>query len=1138
MRPVLLEMEGFASYRQRATVDFRDADFFVLVGATGSGKSTVIDAMIFALYGTVPRWGERNAVAPALAPTVNRGTVRLIFDAGGQRYVAARDVRRSKSGGVTVKEARLERFVESDAEGTVDDETTPMAVGRDVSPAVSELLGLTFEQFTKSVALPQGEFAQFLHATGSERQAILKSLLGYRIYDEIMRKAGAQATNDESRVKVFEEQLAGYADATTESVDHAQTALNGLLILQKHVADVAIPALLVSLQQAQDARANADKLAAERMALLALEMPSNIAELDAETASRTEAVASARAEVARIEELDTIARATLKQATPRHELEQVIASWQTLTRLEAELPQLRTQASVAAADLETATAALLAADAEVEHAREVASESDRVAETSMRRRDEITSRLVAVESLRPPEGLDNLGARLRQADVHLAEARSAMDKAETAQVNAAATLKASPNAATIADIASALDNIRAGLADDLDSAAARQEETVKAANARKEVSRAEEAVRDAERAVHDAQHFDLATTLRAGLKVGDDCPVCGRTVKKELSAGDSIHLDDAREKLQQAREAHQFAERAASALETACRRSATLREERLARCETERLRLIDSVATVDIELGALSASINDHSDIEHLESARGRAESVLIVVRDKQRERDGLEERRRTADTEVEAARSTLRKAEASAKAAHAGADHARNALQTARDSVSSLSPPKIEDVDIESAWSALLEWAAEQVSELQVQSALLETAAKEARDSATSKKAALAAAEAKAVGARNAAIEATARKTEADTRLDNAVTQQARLAGELTDAPDAAQAQQLLTDVIAKQTNVDQLATELTTARDVLEKATNALEANTTALSASWQQLRTLRDPLASFGAPPLDDLPLTDAWTLMVEWAQAEAAARAAKIDAENAAAEQADLRAADAQAALIAALNERNVAVAEDTSGAELVTTAPVTVATAVATATAERDRAQERVNESSELRAKLDTAREDAAVARRLAQLMHANQFQQWLIASALDTLLAEASTILMEISGNQFELRRKEGDLEVIDHNDADMSRPVKTLSGGETFQASLALALALSSQVTALSAAGGKTLESILLDEGFGTLDDNTLDVVASTLENLAAAGSRLVGVITHVVGLAERIPVRFSVHRDTLGSHIRREAV
>lgn len=60
--------------------------------------------------------------------------------------------------------------------------------------------------------------------------------------------------------------------------------------------------------------------------------------------------------------------------------------------------------------------------------------------------------------------------------------------------------------------------------------------------------------------------------------------------------------------------------------------------------------------------------------------------------------------------------------------------------------------------------------------------------------------------------------------------------------------------------------------------------------------------------------------------------------------------------------------------------------------------------------------------------------------------------------------------------------------------------------------------------------------EGFGTLDEDTLDVVASTLENLASSGSRMVGVITHVAALAERIPVRFGVTRDGSGSHVQRQ--
>jgi exonuclease SbcC len=178
----------------------------------------------------------------------------------------------------------------------------------------------------------------------------------------------------------------------------------------------------------------------------------------------------------------------------------------------------------------------------------------------------------------------------------------------------------------------------------------------------------------------------------------------------------------------------------------------------------------------------------------------------------------------------------------------------------------------------------------------------------------------------------------------------------------------------------------------------------------------------------------------------------------------------------------------------------------------------------------------MRAQMTKSTEDADVARSLANLMRSNQFPRWLISSALDTLLDDASDILMELSGGQFELTRNETDLLVLDHNDADMSRLVKTLSGGETFQASLALALALSKQVTSLSATGASKLESIFLDEGFGTLDETTLDVVASTLENLASSGSRMVGVITHVAALAERIPVRYEVIRNGTGSHIERQ--
>ena len=138
----------------------------------------------------------------------------------------------------------------------------------------------------------------------------------------------------------------------------------------------------------------------------------------------------------------------------------------------------------------------------------------------------------------------------------------------------------------------------------------------------------------------------------------------------------------------------------------------------------------------------------------------------------------------------------------------------------------------------------------------------------------------------------------------------------------------------------------------------------------------------------------------------------------------------------------------------------------------------------------------------------------------------MLAEALDTLVDGASRILRELSGGQYDLGHEKGEFYVVDHHDAALRRPVRTLSGGETFQASLALALALAEQLAGLST-NAASLESIMLDEGFGTLDAATLDAVAATLENLAARGDRTVGVVTHVAALADRIPVRFEVSKD-----------
>ena len=143
MRPLRLEIEGFASFRERAVIDFEDTNLFVFTGATGSGKSSVIDALGFALYGCVSRYDHASLVAPAITQGANQMRVRLDFTVGGREYTAVRVVRRTRTGATTA-EARLE--CGSDTIAANADELTA---------EVEKLVGLNFEQFTKCVVLPQ-----------------------------------------------------------------------------------------------------------------------------------------------------------------------------------------------------------------------------------------------------------------------------------------------------------------------------------------------------------------------------------------------------------------------------------------------------------------------------------------------------------------------------------------------------------------------------------------------------------------------------------------------------------------------------------------------------------------------------------------------------------------------------------------------------------------------------------------------------------------------------------------------------------------------------------------------------------------------------------------------------------------------
>ena len=156
------------------------------------------------------------------------------------------------------------------------------------------------------------------------------------------------------------------------------------------------------------------------------------------------------------------------------------------------------------------------------------------------------------------------------------------------------------------------------------------------------------------------------------------------------------------------------------------------------------------------------------------------------------------------------------------------------------------------------------------------------------------------------------------------------------------------------------------------------------------------------------------------------------------------------------------------------------------------------------------------------------------------FQRFVLAALLDEVLVNASHRLQVMSRGRYTLQRALGqldrrsagglELEVLDFYTG-RARLAKTLSGGESFLASLALALGLADVVQ--SQTGGIHLETMFVDEGFGSLDDRTLDQAVETLAELQQGG-RLVGIISHVTELQRRIAARLEVHTSPSGSTAR----
>jgi exonuclease SbcC len=345
-------------------------------------------------------------------------------------------------------------------------------------------------------------------------------------------------------------------------------------------------------------------------------------------------------------------------------------------------------------------------------------------------------------------------------------------------------------------------------------------------------------------------------------------------------------------------------------------------------------------------------------------------------------------------------------------------------------------------------------------------------------------------------------------------------------LRGRLAGGPTVEAVAVALADVAIAEATLKDARAAATEARLARLAAQARADAATEADAAARRAFDSARDSVAALEPPVAARVDLAADWAGLVAWA----AERRPSLQAE------AEAQRAEAEAARVALAARRHVLAARcRDAGVEPGDRPRDAIVDAVVRAEGEVRRIAEALTEAAAQRTAAEGARAEAAVAGALAHHLRADGFERWILEEALRELVAGATALLRELSGGAYSLTldAKSRVFAVVDHVNADTVRPARTLSGGETFLASLALALALADQVAA-SAGAAARLETILLDEGFGTLDADTLDVVATALEELGARG-RMVGVVTHVRELADRLPVRFELRKVGGASTIER---
>lgn len=1101
MRLLKLRFKNINSLAGEYEIDFADpvyeeSGIFAIVGPTGSGKTSILDAICLALYGETPRTveakqkGDREEACIVLTKNRTECYAQAVFEAHGRvwlsRWSRAMGPRSKRLGEARVELALLEDAGDGAGRIIADKKT-------EWSQCVAWLLGMDFTGFTRCVLLAQGAFANLLRAKIDDRAAILERITGTEIYSEIGKTVYERKDAEEARLEMLE----GQARSEAPLSDEERSAL-----------EKSLEAAAAAEAAAQQERRRTSEALEKRRGFDAAH--------NAEKAAALE-VAAARKACEEAESERIRAAAARRALGAAEALSQKRDAVSRLERNEAALARCTTKAKACAEALDVAQSALTASF-EAESAAQKAQAAFEPDYAAITQADAAIAecgrnRASAEDSLQKAE------AAKRSAEVDSSEKRAAALKVEAALQSALARLEAS---AADEPLVQALAGIRAAVNAHKSARLADKDSKTRLESASERLAKAQRTGDGARANMAGATMRHREALAALGLR---------KEARERAMAGSS--LEEGLIVMRQST-GEWWGARWAAALEAEIREAdkalalPALPEAVRAYPAGVRARARAQLDDIVERFPALAAGIAPErlqmleAAVEKLRSWSKTAGDALAAYEaaaaDEAKARKALDEARSAAS----AAEAEILKAQAERDAAAAQQARDFDALERAREAYLAGTRPFFEESELLSAKPAQV------LKKLEARLEARETAKAEAARLRIEKETAL--------GAQAAAERVLQERLRSFSEAKTLAMQLSESLAELTERrrsrwgetdPEKArrryalQTKQAHADVLARQKTCDECrsaaaaaAAEEKTLLAQRQECQSAERAAALSLDAALERAGFADE--AALEAAMLDETSLLKLEARLADLDQRASRAAGALAEAKRRAGAARELLESDEEAAAFEARElEARLQTRERT--ASEAGAARGRIAAQLEADNAKRARSQA-------LRREIEAARQTFQEWSKLNALIGSKSghyFRQAAQKLTFRLLLANANEVLGQMDSRYRLAPSGETGLDVAvrDEELAGLVRTSFNLSGGETFLVSLALALAL-----ARISSKKLRVDTLFLDEGFGSLDAETLEKALGALENLQARSKKLIGLISHVRAVRERIDVHIVV--------------